>query len=445
MSDSEKRYKVLGFRAENYKRVSLVDMRPDLNVVTIGGKNRAGKSSLFEGLQTAIEGTGRLKRNPIRSGEAKSTLHVDLGSGQETEIRITRTIKGKDDGGYTPTLKVEVVNGPRPPSPQAFLDRLVGKLSMDPLAFTRLKPEDQFDTLRGFVSGVDFDAIAKADKEDRENRTVENRRAKDYAAQADGVYLPAGPLPNPVSKEALDALESELARAADHNASVEREKSRQEQLAADLARAASLIARLEQDLKDARAAKAKTEEAISQAPALADPIDVRAVQQQIRDARVTIGIHGDSARRKELLDAARKHEAEGERLTKAIADREKAKQAAIAKAKLPVPGLGFGDGFITLNGEPFADASRGEAIEASMAIAAALNPSLAVMRIEDASLLDDDAMVRVEAFAKERDFQVWLEVVDTSEAVGFIMEEGHLQGEEPAASAAAVEDDEEGV
>ena len=58
-----------------------------------------------------------------------------------------------------------------------MLDALIGELTFDPLAFTRMDGRQQFNALRGFVPDVDFDAIDAANKVDFDARTVVNRQA----------------------------------------------------------------------------------------------------------------------------------------------------------------------------------------------------------------------------------------------------------------------------
>lgn len=120
----------------------------------------------------------------------------------------------------------------------------------------------------------------------------------------------------------------------------------------------------------------------------------------------------------------------------AMEAREQARLDAIGKAEMPIPGLSFGDGVVTFNGLPLNQASDAEQLMISTAIAAALNPKLRVIRIRDGSLLDDDAMVRLAAFAEERDMQIWIERVDGSGTVGIVMEDGHVKGAAPEAVAA---------
>ncbi len=79
-----------------------------------------------------------------------------------------------------------------------------------------------------------------------------------------------------------------------------------------------------------------------------------------------------------------------------------------------------------LNGVPLTQASDAEQLRASLAIAMALNPKLRVIRVRDGSLLDSNAMKIIAEMAETKDFQVWIERVDDSGKVGFVLEDGHV-------------------
>ena len=105
-------------------------------------------------------------------------------------------------------------------------------------------------------------------------------------------------------------------------------------------------------------------------------------------------------------------------------DKEKAKM--IAKAKLPVEGVGFGDGFVTFNGVPLDQASSAEQLRVSISVAMSMNPKLRVIRIQDGSLLDSDSMKMIEDMAVDKGFQFWVEQVDETGKVGVVIEDGHV-------------------
>jgi energy-coupling factor transporter ATP-binding protein EcfA2 len=434
--------KIIELRAENIKRLTAVNIRPDGNVVEITGKNGQGKTSVLDAIWWALEGKENIQAAPIRRGATEAHIKLDLG-----QLKVTRTFKAVDGGHYTTTITVENDEGARFPSPQKVLDSLLGELSFDPLAFTRMKPADQFETLKRFVPGIDFAAIAAANKTDYDKRTDANRRAKELRAQAAGLALPQEQIPGRIDEAKLVA---DLEAAGEHNADIERRRARRQQAQADIDRQTEIAAayranaaelRRKADAEDAKAAEHEASVAglkvkLEEAPALPDPIDTTALRDSISQAR-TVNERIDRAQRarqerERLTREATEFEAQSAALTAAIKKRDDDKTAAIATAQMPIEGVGFGDGHVLMRGVPFDQASDAEQLRASIAIAAAMNPKLRVIRVRDGSLLDDDAMVLLAEFANAHDLQIWIERVDSSGRVGFVLEDGHLKSDAAA-------------
>jgi hypothetical protein len=55
-----------------------------------------------------------------------------------------------------------------------------------------------------------------------------------------------------------------------------------------------------------------------------------------------------------------------------------------------------------------------------------------VLRIRDGSLLSEKSMAVIAEMAEANDFQVWVELVDTSGRVGFVLEDGTVRDAEAA-------------
>jgi regulator of replication initiation timing len=199
----------------------------------------------------------------------------------------------KEDGSYALSLTLENEDGARIQNAQTILTGLVGALSCDPLEFIAMKPKEQFDLLKKFVPGVDFDAIAKAHDADFAARTEVNRDAKARRAQAEGVQVPAE-----VPAERVDetALVDQLASAGEHNAKVER--SRANRAAAEqkvtglkattaqkMQRAADLRAQADACVAEARALEVEAEAIRANLDnpdnATPAPIDTAEIQAQI--------------------------------------------------------------------------------------------------------------------------------------------------------------------
>jgi DNA repair exonuclease SbcCD ATPase subunit len=439
--------KIIALQAENVKRLAAIEIRPDGNVVQITGKNGQGKTSVLDAIAWALEGTSHIQAQPIRKGWTDAQIRLEI-AGADAHLKVTRKFKAKEDGGYTTAITVENAEGARFPSPQAMLDALVGELAFDPLAFTRMKPADQFETLKRFVPGVDFAEIEAAQKKDFDERTAINRQAKALRAQADGIAVPAGPPPEEIDESALVA---ELQRAGEHNAEIERRRGNREQAVRDIAemsaKALDKLAEAERLRAEADAAVAEAERIAAEAGELQKkldaagelptPIDTAELTARIDKARLANKALDAHRQKANILEQAGKAEAHAAELTKKLEERTAAKADAIAKAKMPIDGIGFGDGFVTLDGVPFEQASDAQQLAASIAIAAAMNPKLRVIRVRDGSLLDEDAMKMLAAFADKHDMQVWVERVDSSGTVGFVLEDGRLKGAAPAAATEA--------
>lgn len=422
--------KILELQAENVKRLSVVEIRPDGNLVQITGPNGSGKTSVLDAIAWALQGTKEVQAVPIRKGAKTARVKIDLG-----DLIVTR--KFSESGS---TLVVENKEGLVHKTPQAILDKLLGTIAFDPLAFARQKPRDQFDTLRSLVKvDVDFLAIERDNAADFAKRTELNREAK--AKRASAVAM--GQFPTDLPDERIDtaALVDAIAEAGKHNADIEREKERRSNTAkrildlnAEAAKHSDTASRLrrEADEADERSRKAAAEAErirglLAAVPPLPNPIDPYEVRSRLRDAEAMNANIDRRNQQAATIEKARNLEAEAEQITARMAEREQQKRDAIAAAQMPVEGLGFGDGQVLLNGVPFEQASDAEQLRASCAIAMAMNPKLRVLRIRDGSLLDENGLRLLAEMADANEFQIWLERVDTSGKVGVILEDGHIK------------------
>lgn len=428
--------KIVQLQAENVKRLKAVTITPDGNIVEITGRNGQGKSSVLDAIWWALSGTTHIQAVPIRKGENEARIRLDLG-----EIKVTRTFRAREDKTFTTSIVVENTEGARYPSPQRMLDSLLGALSFDPLAFTRMDGKAQMETLKRFVTGIDFDAIEKANKADFDRRTDVNRQARTLRAQAIGIAVPEDA---PAERVDDAALVEEMQRAGEHNALVERRKANRDTFLADTqrleARAADLRAQAQELLDEAadvdeRAAERRRQ--IAAAEPLPEPIDTAALRERIDDARTINAAVALREQRQRIEAEAAEAEAQAAALTKAMEERAAQKRDAIAKAALPVPGIGFGEDEILLDGVPFDQASSAEQLRTSVAIAMAANPKLKVIRVQDGSLLDEEAMRILAEMAAEADYQVWIEVVQSGRSAAIVIEDGAVRGAIAVAAEAA--------
>lgn len=433
--------KIVQLQAENFKRLQAVEITPKENMVQIVGRNGAGKSSTLDAIWVALAGASVAPTVAIRKGAEQARIRLDLG-----ELVVTRTFRRSKEGDEATAITVENAEGARFPSPQKMLDGLLGSLSFDPLAFARMDPKGQFETLRRFVPDVDFDAIDRANRDDFARRTDINRRAKEARAAAAKIVVPLDAPEAPIDTRALI---DEMERAGRHNAEIEQRKARRIEVGnaialhretADHKREQAQALRRQADAADAEATEqdqkaTELQAKLDAAPALPEPMDVTAIRARIDGAQTANAGCAARTQRDGHMATATDLEAQSQALTKAMADRNEQKMAAIAAAKMPVDGIAFGDGEILMNGIPFDQASDAEKLRASVAIAMASNPTLRVIRIRDGSLLDDDGLALVAKMAADMDMQVWIERVAADAKIGFVIEDGRVKAPEKAEAA----------
>ena len=448
--------RIINLKAENYKRLVAVEVTPDGNLVDIVGRNGQGKSSLLDSIYVTLAGASAIPPQPIHEGATSAKIELTLGDGQKIELVVRRTFTLKESGdGYTTAVVVENAEGMRHPSPQKLLDTLLGALSFDPLEFTRMKPRDQLDELRKLVPGVDFDAIDAATKSDYDTRTDVNRELKKLRAQL------AAPVPGDPRQVRVDeaALVSILENAGNKQAEIERERARRQGLQRSIiaklddaefatekaTETGALISKLQLDIAAletsqaehiARAgnltsAAARDRQAFEALPPLEDQPSTADTVAQLNAARATNKLVDERdraiAERTRIANEVQALDAKSKALSASIEKRDAELAGAVAAAKLPIAGLAFGKDAVMLNGFPLEQASDAERLRVSVAIAAAMNPKLRVVRIRDGSLLDPAGVVAIAAFAAEQNLQIWREVVDDGHKVGIVIEDGHVK------------------
>ena len=370
---------------------------------------------MLDSIFWALCGKEGIQSQPIRKGAEKAKIRLNLG-----EIVVERR--------FTPngtTLIVENTDGARYPSPQSMLDDLIGELSFDPLAFTNMEPKKQYQELRRIAKiEVDLEKLEAANKADYEQRREKNRQAKELQIRATGYQFQF-----PTIDKAIDlkALTDKLQSAAQHNANIESEKNSRAVQADMIKFRKEKIVQLEEELARLRSELQNMEDALTNAEPLPDPIDVTELRRQLDEWQEKNKEFERRQEQTELLAQAKALEAESEALTKAMEERDAQKAKALQDAKMPVPGLSLSEGRVFLNGVPFDQCSSAEQLRASVAIAMAANPKLRVIRIKEGSLLDDDGLKMIAEMTKERDYQVWMERVDSTGKIGIVMEDGTVK------------------
>jgi energy-coupling factor transporter ATP-binding protein EcfA2 len=433
--------RIIKFAAENIKKLRAVEITPTGHVVEITGPNGQGKSSVLDAIFYALAGTDGIPARVVRQGEEKASVRLELGDGgPKPELIVTRHF----NAAGTTRLTVESADGAVFRSPQSVLDTLVGALSFDPLEFTRLKPREQLEALRRVVK-LDTD-LAELDQQTQryfESRTGTNRDIKRLEAQLTAGLAPEEDTPD----EPIDTgeLAQRLQDAGQFNTSRQMYIRDRENLAIeiksaqDTAKAHRLEAtriqkeaeeRIEMQLACAThlEEKVKVREAhLATLAPVPEPVNTEEITAEIKRAHTVNAQVALNKARQKLEAELKLCREKAAQETAVIESNNKVRREVIARAPMPVPGLAFGEGEVLFNGLPLVNASSGEQLRVSVALAMAANPKLRILRVKDGSLLDEANLKLLTELAGLNDFQVWLERVEEAHGrPAVVMEDGRV-------------------
>lgn len=462
--------RIKALRVENFKRVTKIEIDTDRALVVLGGGNAAGKTSALDAITVALAGGRAIPADPIKRGEDRSEIELDLG-----DVVVKRTITRKKDGGLGGALTIRTSDGMSPRGAQSWLDQRLGNLSCDPVAFIRMDAKKQSERMRE-ISGVDttqIDGRRRALYSDRTELGRDGKRAAgalesmphhpDAPAEEVAAEVVAAPTPVVPELVSVSAIAADLATAVETEtafANAERDASiattalldaKQEVTAATAALKAAQIAQgqaearqgkciaavsactvidpepIRSRLADAEATNAKNVAEADAANATARAnTDAANAKARTEAEAVNAKVRANAARQVRADDVAALR-AQYALKTDAIDALDTQRAKLLSDATFPIDGLGFDEnGGVTYQGFPLEQASGAAKIRVSMAVALSGDPEIRVVLIRDASLLDQDSIELVAELAKEAGAQVWLERVGDADDGAVVIVDGEV-------------------
>lgn len=427
--------------ARNIQGLQYATIEPKpAGATVIGGKNRQGKSSFLNGIAWVLGGKELCPDKPIRTGEDSAECSVSLSADPQRMLPACvakRVWKRKENGKEESSLSIRTADGFNAPSPQSILDTILGSVGFEPEKFLRAKSDDQVAILRELV-GLDFTKLEEEYDTLYAERTAVNKSVKAAESnwQAKTFHADA-----PEKEDSVADLMEELASceksvqannavrqaATDLQHMVELAESRLN----DYEQAVLNAMRNRDDAKAALVgATIDRDAAVAAVNALCDDPNLDAVRQQIKDADATNQKVRENTERSKLAAYHKELSEEADAKTKRL-DEIKAQIAkATTEAKWPIAGLGFDKSGVTFEGRPFEQASTMEQIKICIAIRVALNPSLQFCFIKDGSLLDEEQLALLAAFAEQQGLQLFIERVGTGAECDIVISEGRIVGQE---------------
>ena len=412
--------KILKLVAENFKKLSAVEITPDGNVVVISGKNAAGKSSVLDAIEAALCG-GRMPRKPIKDGEVRAKIEVDMG-----EYRVTRRFFGTNS-----TLTVETTGETKSEirSPQTFLDKIVGNISFDPLAFLNKQPAEQRNTLMEFL-GLNLDEFTNKIATIKEQRSEVRKEKERKLHEAESITTTPNLPPQEIDS---GSLLRELNELTIHNQKCQEiatkntiQRSELQRTIADIRTAKKSIRDWELRLSHLQTQKAKAEKLLQTETPIQNPAEVEAKLKALSGTNEAIR---QNAQKKEAMATYDRCGEEYSRLGDEIKMVENQKAKKLAETPMPVEGLAILPDGLGYNSLPLEQECDSKKLKICVAIAMALNPKLKVLRISGNDL-DKGSLEVIGQLVADKDYQVWIEKVSDDNTIGFYIEDGHLTGDQ---------------
>lgn len=412
--------KIIGYKGENFKRLKVVEIKPDGNIVMLTGKNEAGKTSVLDSIFLAF--TGKCPEKPIREGEEKAVVTIDIGDFIVKKIITKKTVR----------LEVTTKEGHILKSPQAVLNNLIGKLAFDPLEFRDMKTNEQRDMLLS-VLGIDFTDEDKERQEAFDLRTIVTREGKKQLVQLEKYHdIDFSNTP----EKNIDVLElnNNLNKINNEFDKIEGKKETIKIKDLEILEIGLDIKRLQEDLFSKEQRRTRMNAERIEIIKYIDSIDLINLKKEKLKLETEIlnaeDKNAEIKKKKEFKDLS-KTIAEGREEYAAynnkINEIDAGKIIKIQNSKMPIDGLSFNESTVLFNNIPFSQLSSAQQLKISFAMAMSLNPELRVISISDGSLLDSENLKIIEEMAKEKDYQVWIERVDESGKIGIYFEEGEIK------------------
>lgn len=385
-------------------KLSAVEIIPgDDATIRIAGLNGAGKSAVLNAIESAFGGAEVFPEGAVKEGAERADILVETD-----DLVVKRHITAK-----THSLKVtnrhdaKIVYS----SPQEMLSALFGKISFDPAAFQRMKPELQRETLQKLL-GLDFTELDATYKQMYENRTAVGRQLNDLKGAV--ATLPPLHTNVPAAEQSIAELSGHLTQARKANKTKADTEATLKKLDGEMGALEDRESQLFQQLEEVHAKmtdKKADIDAIKNVIELMPVIDEAPIIAAMTSSEeLNAKIRANTQRRTSEAAVAKQEESYALHTT-ALAKIEDRKKQLITSAKFPIKGLSFSEKGVLYNSKPFADASTAEQIRVSVAMGMAMNPNLKVILIRDASLLDKLSFAVIEEMAKANGYQIWMEVV----------------------------------
>lgn len=400
--------KIEEVKAENYRSLKVLSLRPQALVVRIYGTNGQGKSNALMGVRSVLLGERDGAGDVVTHGEKRGAFSVQLEGGLAATMKWS-TVSG---ARTLELVKVDNADGSRAvvTKPSEFLKQLVGPFH-DVGQILRVDTPEAERALRDALlkaAGVSVEDLDKEIEQAAAARGLANANLKKLEAQIAAIPRPDPELPTEEqSAAALMRQSDEIREAMDARANAERVHHDLEK-AKDAA--AANVQALEQQLVAARRQQADADAAL--------------VEHEIPEAPMQSELHAVKNQLEQLdeTNAKIRQGREWHRLAGEIADQaatadaaetriEAARAAKIERLKsvtLPIDGAAVTEEGVTLGGERFHNLSTGQRLPFGFALGCRTRGKLDALFLDNAEALDAEHERMIEEIAAREGVQIFM-------------------------------------
>ncbi len=398
--------KIVKLQAENVKRIEVVEITPDGNLVVIGGRNGAGKTSLLDSIEMLLGGKRAQTERPVHEGEENAYIRGEL----DTNYVISKTINAKT--GREELTVTDKAGGKYSGGAQTLLDNLYNKHTIDPRRFATLDKDKRYKTLAQ-IAGVDPEPIERRILGIFEQRKMLNPKIQELEGKVSGFRFHQDvPEVEHSVTDISQQIREATAKANEYDRTQENLKKAWQDIADYKAKieelenfAASAQSWLEQnpkpDLEQLNTALAKVDE----------------VNTKVRE----------NAWQKSLSQELSNVKGQYNKFSTQLEEARKEKQELLNRAQYPIPGISLKDGEIYYEDIPFSEISASKRLILGAAIGFAQSPELKILLIKDAPYIDDESMQQLYNLAAAVDGQIWIEK-GGDQGVSVVIEDGRVRG-----------------
>ena len=419
--------RILELKAENIKNLKAIAIKADPNANILEGKIGAGKSATLDSIFMGL--TGKKVETPIREGQEKASIEVDLG-----EYIVKKVFTKTGD-----RLEVLSPQGAKYPSPQSLLNKIYGKLGFDPLAFSKMDKDQQYNLLKQLV-GLDFSKLDSQKLEYYNERTFKNREIKSLEGVFTSLKLNKDVPENEVSiNDKMEELEKLEEKSKEYNQTLDDKEALKDLISKEetyikekqttIESLKKQIENIEGEIKIHQENIDKIQNNQNSIIIPANPTDeIQKVKKEIGDVEEINTMIRENKKYRDTKEKLDNLKEDNTKLSDKIKEIDTEKVTQIKGCKYPIEGLSIDNNTVLYNTRPFSMLSTGEKIMVSTSIAMALNPTLKVILIREGALLDKEGLASIIKAAKEKDYQLWIEKTSDEKTVGIYIQDGEITG-----------------